>query len=117
MREEMTKWWLYLARSQFAVLDKSGGMRCETPIAPQCQPTASDRQRSSAPARRRTKAKIVAAQGIVTGTVLFSATQTLLAADEPAATPYRPSVSTPAALSEPGWLEGELGWQRTSGGD
>src|SRR5688572_20284177 len=33
-------------------------------IAPHCHPTASDRQRSSAPARRRTKAQIVAAQGI-----------------------------------------------------
>jgi len=35
---------------------------------------------------------------------------------EPAATPYRPSVSTPAALSEPGWLDMELGWQRSNGG-
>ena len=31
--------------------------------------------------------------------------------DEPAATPYRPSVSTPAALSAPGWLEIEAGLQ------
>ena len=31
------------------------------------------------------------------------------AADEPAAVPYRPSVSTPAALSAPGWLEIEAG--------
>ena len=31
--------------------------------------------------------------------------------DEPSATPYRPSVSTPAALSAPGWLEIEAGWQ------
>jgi hypothetical protein len=29
--------------------------------------------------------------------------------DEPAAVPYRPSVSTPAALSTPGWLEIEAG--------
>jgi hypothetical protein len=39
------------------------------------------------------------------------------AEEEPAATPYRPSVSTPATLSEPGWVETELGWQRVSGGD
>jgi len=31
--------------------------------------------------------------------------------DEPRTTPYRPSVSTPAALSAPGWLEIEAGWQ------
>jgi len=35
---------------------------------------------------------------------------------EPAATPYRPTVSNPAELSEPGWLELELGWQRIRGG-
>ncbi|MEO5880794.1 MAG: transporter [Caldimonas sp.] len=32
--------------------------------------------------------------------------------DEPTTTPYRPSVSTPAALSAPGWLEVEAGGQR-----
>lgn len=31
--------------------------------------------------------------------------------NEPSTTPYRPSVSTPAALSAPGWLEVEAGWQ------
>src|SRR4051812_1440755 len=31
--------------------------------------------------------------------------------DSPSATPYRPSVSTPAALSAPGWLEVEAGLQ------
>jgi hypothetical protein len=31
------------------------------------------------------------------------------APDEPAATPYRPTVSTPATLSAPGWLELEFG--------
>ena len=30
--------------------------------------------------------------------------------DSPAAVPYRPSVSTPAALSAPGWLEVEAGF-------
>ena len=36
--------------------------------------------------------------------------------DEPATTPYRPSVSTPAALSAPGWLEIEAGWQHDQSG-
>jgi len=35
---------------------------------------------------------------------------------EAAATPYRPTVSNPAELPEPGWLELELGWQRIRGG-
>lgn len=34
----------------------------------------------------------------------------------PMATPYRPTVSNPATLSEPGWLEMELGWLTTKGG-
>jgi len=33
--------------------------------------------------------------------------------DEPSVTPYRPTVSNPADLSAPGWLEGELGGQRS----
>ncbi|MGB2881039.1 MAG: transporter, partial [Rhodoferax sp.] len=37
-------------------------------------------------------------------------------ADEPGAVPYRPSVSTPAALSQPGWLELEAGGLRTGAG-
>jgi hypothetical protein len=36
--------------------------------------------------------------------------------NEPAATPYRPSVSSPAALSAPGWLDMEFGALRVSGG-
>ena len=39
------------------------------------------------------------------------------AEEEIAATPYRPSVSTPAQLSAPGWLEGEFGLQRLTGPD
>lgn len=35
---------------------------------------------------------------------------------EPAVTPYRPTVSNPAELSEPGWLDLELGLQRIKGG-
>ena len=38
------------------------------------------------------------------------------AGDEPTTTPYRPSVSTPAALSAPGWLEIEAGWQHDDAG-
>ena len=36
--------------------------------------------------------------------------------DSPSVTPYRPSVSTPAALSAPGWLEFEAGAQLSRGG-
>lgn len=32
------------------------------------------------------------------------------------ATPYRPTISNPAQLSAPGWLEVEMGWQRIKGG-
>jgi hypothetical protein len=35
--------------------------------------------------------------------------------DEPSTTPYRPSVSTPAALSAPGWLEIEVGVEHDHG--
>src|SRR5947209_20559582 len=37
-------------------------------------------------------------------------------ADTPSATPYRPSVSTPAALSAPGWIEVEAGLQHDHDG-
>lgn len=37
--------------------------------------------------------------------------------DEPAATPYRPSVAGGAFMSRPGWLELELGAQRLGGGN
>ena len=37
--------------------------------------------------------------------------------DSPTVTPYRPSVSTPAALSAPGWLEIEAGVQRSRADD
>ena len=37
--------------------------------------------------------------------------------DSPTVTPYRPSVSTPAALSAPGWLEIEAGVQNSRGDD
>jgi len=37
--------------------------------------------------------------------------------DSPTVTPYRPSVSTPATLSDPGWLEIEAGVQNSRGDD
>lgn len=37
--------------------------------------------------------------------------------EQPAVTPYRPTVSTPAALSAPGWLEVEAGVQRSHADD
>src|SRR5258708_6455545 len=58
-------------------------MRCEAPIAPQCQPTASDWQRSSAPARRRANRKLIP-YTILTGTVWPDAVAT---------TGYGPSVA------------------------
>lgn len=41
-----------------------------------------------------------------------------VAAEEsvPSATPYRPTAASPANLSEPGWLEVEIGFQRIKGG-
>ncbi|HEY2463086.1 MAG TPA: hypothetical protein VGI32_03430, partial [Steroidobacteraceae bacterium] len=40
-----------------------------------------------------------------------------IAAEVPVVTPYRPSVSTPAALSAPGWLETEAGVLSSDGGE
>ena len=37
--------------------------------------------------------------------------------DDPSVTPYRPTVSNPADLSAPGWLEAEFGGLRTFGED
>ncbi|MHB1231335.1 MAG: transporter [Burkholderiales bacterium] len=53
------------------------------------------------------------------GFVIIAATSLggYAAAEEPSATPYRPTVSNPAALSAPGWVELEAGVNRTSGGD
>ena len=61
------------------------------------------------------------ARQILVGIALLAATYDGCRADDagPAVTPYRPSVSTPAALSAPGWLEAEAGAQRVheSGAD
>ncbi|MED5618097.1 transporter [Ideonella sp. BN130291] len=48
---------------------------------------------------------------VLAGAVLALLATAAHADDEPAVTPYRPSVSTPAALSAPGWLEVEVGLQ------
>ena len=55
---------------------------------------------------------------LVTGAlalVALAAAAPAAADDEPSVTPYRPSVSTPAALSAPGWLELEAGVQHDRG--
>jgi hypothetical protein len=52
--------------------------------------------------------------------VLLSSCGCALADDEdtePSVTPYRPTVSNPADLPVPGWLEGEFGGLHTSGED
>ena len=51
------------------------------------------------------------------GALVLSAPVARAEDEEPAATPYRPSVSSPAALPVPGWLDMEFGWQRATGGD
>ncbi len=55
--------------------------------------------------------------GMLTGFATIASATGDTSSDTPAVTPYRPSVSTPAALSAPGWLEGEVGGQNTKGGD
>jgi hypothetical protein len=52
--------------------------------------------------------------------VAYSLSATVVRADdtsEPAVTPYRPSVSNPANLPIPGWIEGEFGGQHIAGDD
>ena len=47
---------------------------------------------------------------VLAGLILMGGSGIALSAEErPEATPYRPTVSTPATLSSPGWLEGEVG--------
>lgn len=45
--------------------------------------------------------------------LLLILTVSARAQNKPDATPYRPGVATPAALSAPGWLEVEMGSERT----
>jgi hypothetical protein len=49
--------------------------------------------------------------------LVVALSQTARADDLPSVTPYRPSVSTPAALSAPGWLEVEAGVQSSRADD
>jgi len=49
--------------------------------------------------------------------LLLGAAAPAFTADEPAATPYRPTVSNPAALSAVGYFEVEAGFQRTDNDD
>jgi len=49
--------------------------------------------------------------------VLMACAIAARADDAPSVTPYRPSVSTPASLSAPGWLEVESGVQHSTGVD
>ena len=57
------------------------------------------------------------ARTVVTASLALCAVASRSAEPEmqPSVTPYRPSVSTPAALSAPGWLELELGGLRIGG--
>jgi len=48
---------------------------------------------------------------------LLAVTQVVYADDEPTVTPYRPTVSNPADLPQPGWIEGEFGGMHTFGDD
>lgn len=62
--------------------------------------------------QRSTKYVVILSCGIA-----FNSAMTVCAEErEPTATPYRPTVSNPADLSEPGWLEVEFGGQRIKGG-
>ena len=60
----------------------------------------------------RARAEVVwlLASVLVGGAHAAAGAEEPVAASEPVATPYRPSVSTPAALSAPGWLEVEAGF-------
>jgi len=52
------------------------------------------------------------------GFLFFTVTLSIACAEElePSATPYRPTITNPADLSAPGWLELEAGLQRIEGG-
>ena len=62
--------------------------------------------------RRRLRAAIGTTLLCVIGFARAQATD-----DAPSTTPYRPSVSTPAALSAPGWIEIETGFTHEHDGD
>ena len=58
-----------------------------------------------------------AQNSVCVGAALLLRCAAAQADDDVSVTPYRPSVSTPAQLSAPGWIEGEFGLQRVHGGD
>jgi len=66
----------------------------------------------------RTRHEWRAAKQLASGAILMLALAAPApAAEEPSATPYRPTVSNPAELSAPGWLEFEAGGLRQKGGE
>lgn len=54
--------------------------------------------------------------GVILAACMVMVTSANAEEHEPSVTPYRPTVSNPADLSEPGWLELEMGFQRITGG-
>jgi len=61
--------------------------------------------------------KIVSRFTLATGVFVLSLAFPAYGEEEPSVTPYRPTVSNPAQLSYPGWLEIESGWNRTKAND
>ena len=57
----------------------------------------------------------IAATALVIAATCSIPKASIAAEEMPSVTPYRPSVSTPAALSAPGWVEFEAGVQRARG--
>ena len=78
-------------------------------LARSCRPgwLRSTRQATHHPARQALVASAF--------TLLLGPLAAWAAGDEPAATPYRPTVAGGVALTEPGWLELEVGAQRLGG--
>ena len=68
--------------------------------------TKTDTPPTSHRRQRLLRARALAAVAMLSGMSSFAQVP---AGDQPSVTPYRPSVSTPAALSAPGWLEIEAG--------
>lgn len=65
----------------------------------------------------RGSVRIAALLGLLLASAAARAADHDATEDDVAVTPYRPSVSSPAALPAPGWLDVEFGWQRAKGGE
>ena len=65
----------------------------------------------------RMKRRARLALSVTAGVFLIAASSAAFPAEEPSATPYRPSVSNPAALPVPGYFEVEAGFERTKDTD